>query len=595
MINLSRIKFIDNSLDKIGYLGKAKMRGLILVSMLDAIDGIIMEATDRVILGNMIGPDAVSASVLVSPAFDFGSIFEMLVASGASILYTRAVGNYDRDKSRKILGMASAIALIFGALMSLLSFVGGGLFFASTGAEGHILEYGIEYFFYYRFTFLIMPLYSLLAEILYIDGDSVRIFLSSAALLIGNALLSYLLIPGMGIRGASLGSAIGSVLAFAIVLSHFVCKKYRMIPVFSFDLNALKEMLKIGTTDAVNSGFEFLYGFLLNLFVVRMFGEEYLAVLAVTAFVYEMMSIGAGVNDSMKTMLLSYRGDKDVNAMKSLIIYSIKITVMIGIVFIGVVWLIAPLFPHLYNIDGTGLEAFTVTACRITSLSAMACIFYGVFLEYYLNIGKYRLQLAGNALDTLLIRLLLNVGLGLSFGAMGIWIGEALCTYVCLAIMIFAIYRIYGRESFPFLINNSGKPSLNLSYKAEISDIIKMRDKVEYFLKEHDVPKLAVNLCMFFFEDLSMLISEANEDEKDVHIDVFLRSGKEDLHMVVWSDGKEFDISNPDRIPSGLRPYLVSALVSGFKERKYQLTAGYNRASFIIPYKILIRKANDAS
>ena len=585
MSHKQKLKLLDKSMSKGGYLGRAKMRRMLFVSMLGALQCIIMDATDRILLGNLVGLEAVSGAVLVTPIFEFGTVFEVLVASGASILYARAIGNYDRDKSRRILGMTSVMALMFGAFMSILSFAGEGLFLRASNAHGLVLEYGKQYFYFYRFMFIIEPLRSLLTEVLYIDGDDVRTFLSDFFLLAGNAAVSFLLIPHMGVMGASLGSAIGTTLSFLVILSHFFSKKYRVIPIIAFDAEDFKEILIIGGTDAVNCGMDSIYSFLLNMVVIRIFGEEYLAVIAVTAIIYTMMEVGAGIADAMKTMLMSYRGDNNVNAMKGLVLYGVNVIFVISLVFVGFVWFTAPLYPRIYGIEGLALQSLTVLACRITALSSLAVILYGLFLEYYMDIGKYGLQILGNALDSLFVRILLNVSLGLAFGVIGLWIGEALCTYVCLGIMIVVIYRIYGKERFPFLLENNSDNSMNVSYTADVEAVMAVRDNIENFLKERGTPKSAINLAMLFCEDISLLIRDSNPDKKVLHIDAFVTSGKEELQVVMWYEGELLDLSDSDLIPSDLRIYVISSLVSSYSDSKYQETAGYNRVSFAIPYK----------
>ena len=61
----------------IGILGKAKMKALLFVAILDAIQNIVMEATDRLIVGNLIGSDAVSGEMLIGPALTLGTVFEV--------------------------------------------------------------------------------------------------------------------------------------------------------------------------------------------------------------------------------------------------------------------------------------------------------------------------------------------------------------------------------------------------------------------------------------------------------------------------------------------------------------------------------------
>ena len=570
---------------KVGYLGRAKVRALLLVSIVEALQEIIMTATDKLIIGNIIGADGVSGTMLIYPIFTLGQAFEIMIGSGASVLYIRAVGDYDDEKRRRVMGMSSVVAMAFGLFMCISSLVCGDLFFDAMGAEGIIRTYGEEYFYFYRFSFLITPLLSFLSEIVYIDGDGFRALMSGIGMLIGNAVLSLILTLKIGIIGASLGSAIGTVLALAVVLSHFLVKKYRIRPVFQFNADDLREMFIVGGADSLNCVFDFVYSFLLNIFIIRMFGEKYLAVLAVTSIVYEMMEIGGGVNDAMKTMLLSYRGDRNTRAMRSLTMYGFKVTLIMGTVFIAVIWIAAPLFPVAYGMEPGELANLTAWACRLTALSAVACVFNGVFLEYYLNIGKYKLQIFGNLLDTLVVRLILNVLCACAFGAVGIWIGESICTYVSVALMMAFIYLHYGRDSFPFLLRESGKNTLNLSFCAVPEEIVTARDRLEEFLNEMRIPGRARNLAMLFLEDISVLIREGNASDKTVNVDAYFICGRESMNVVIWSDGEVMDLTDEARGSEGLAGYLVSSLMRGFDESKYQNTAGYNRASFVIPYR----------
>ena len=562
--------------------------------MLGAVQYIVMMVTDRVIVGQMLGSDAVAGVVTISPVFELSSVFESLITTGTVILYTRAIADYDEKKRRTVFGMAITIAVILGVILLAGTFFLEDLFLDASGVTGIVREYASGYFFYYRFTFLIRPLLFLLEELLYVEGDEMRSVASSLSMLFGNAVLSFLLIPYMGIRGASLGSAAGTVIAFLIVLSYYVSKEHRINPIFSFDSGETREMILIGAADSANNLFDCVYSFLINMFITRMYGGEYLVVIAVAELVYEMMIIGGGVGDAMKTMLISYRGDRNEGAMKSLFKYSLKITLVLGVIFVGVIWIIAPGLPVLFGIKGSEMIRLTTWACRLTSLSVIAVIVNELFLDYYINIGKYLLNIVGHFFDSLFIRFASNVMLAFGFGIYGIWAGEAVCTYISVAIMAAVILALYGRNQFPFLLDVGSDNSINMSYRAVVDEIMDARDRAEAFLREKKVPGRAVNLSMLFIEDMSVMIHDANPGEKDVNIDVFITCNPESLQLVLWSDGKNIDIADPDAVPENLRTFLITSLIEGFDESKYQQTAGYNRASFIIPYRRLAVNANRA-
>lgn len=585
----NRIKNVNAGSGSAGYLGRLKVRGLLLVAMVTALQNIILQATDRIILGNLIGADAVSGTVLVAPIISMGRVLDTIVSGGAAVLYTRAVGNYDNKKSRDILGMSMVIAVVFGLFMFAASFFGRDIFISMTGADDPVRTYARQYLHFYSFSFLITPLFALLSEIAYIDGDEIRMVFSNIVLIIGNILLSYFLVLSMGVSGASLGSTLGRFLALVVMASHFLGKKYSIEPGLVFEMNDLKEILKVGGVDCFEDLLNLIYTFIINLFIIHFMGDRYLAVFAISSLIYEFMVVGEGISNSMKTMLLSYKGDKNIEAMRGLLRYGSKFSLLTGSIFIIVIWITAPFFPAIYGITGDMIH-FTAWACRLTALSSLACIFYWVFLDYYLNIGKYRLQMLGWSLDTLIVRTPLNVIFALSFGALGFWIGEALCTYTCLAVMILVILGRYGKASFPFLMESSEKDSLNLSCMSEPGQIVGTRDRMASFLKEKNVPSRAVNLAMLFFEEMCMTIKERNSGAETINIDVFITCYASDINMVIWCDGNPLDLSDADMIPSDLRTYLVSSLLAGFNERRYQPTAGYNRASFMIPYRRTIRE-----
>ncbi|MBQ9504761.1 MAG: hypothetical protein IJU93_07095 [Lachnospiraceae bacterium] len=584
---MSEPKNKDKSQRQGGFLGRAKVNRLMLVSMLEGVQYLIMQATDRVIVGQMLGSDAIAGVMVVAPVFDLVSVFQSLITAGTVILYTRAIADYNDHKRRTIFGMAIVIAVILGLILSGGAILFEDLFLDVTGAQGSVREYARQYLFFYKLPFLIQPLLFLLQEFLYVEGDEIRFLAGHLSLLVGNALLTFILIPYMGMLGASLGSAFGIVLSFCIVLSHYVSRKYRLKPVFTFNADYTREMIFIGIADSFNDLFNFAYIMLLNMFVIRRFGVEYLAVIAVSDFVYDMMSIGGGVNEAMKTMLISYRGDRNEGAMKSLFIYALKITFVLAVIFIGVVWFLAPFLPALFGIEEAEMTRLTIWACRLTSLSVLAVIINELFLEYFIDIGKYFLSIAGNFLDSLLVRFSSNVLFALGFGIYGIWVGEAVCTYISVTIMAAIILWRYGKKQFPFLLDSDSGNSLSISYRAVTDEIMEARDRTEAFLREKNVPGRALNLSMVFVEDMSMMINEANPGEKAVNIDIFITCHPENLQLVLWSDGKNMDIADADAVPENLRSFFISSLIAGFDESKYQQTAGYNRASFIIPYRQL--------
>ena len=567
------------------YLARTKLRKMVFISSLEAVVMIIMVATDRILLGHFIGTDAVSAAVLIEPFLMLCNVFQVLVSKGASILYTRCVGNYENEKSKKILGTGAALAFIFGIIMLIITFLGNEAFFEMNSIHGEVRVYAKQYLSFWGFAFLIMPLLNFLSEILYVDGDETKVLFSNLAFIIGNLICSFFLIPQFGVYGASIGSLIGCVLAVGIVLTHFIPKKYRFVPTLKFDRSDVIEIFKIGSTETVDEVLDLLFVFLLNLFVIRMFGVEYLALMTIVEIVYGLMAFGLGISETLPVLLLSYRSDKNYDALKAIMRYIIRIIIVLSIIYVCAIWIIAPYLPAAVSITDPAMQTLGTNISRLTALSVFGVILYEFLLEYYMNIGMYGLQIFGHVLDSLLIPVFLLLLFGLSLGPMGLGISYLLNNYICFVILLLVVYKKYGKDGFPLIMEKTIEKSMNISYTSDIDSIVGARDKVEKFLREQKVPKSTIYLTMMFIEDLSVLIKDSNDKDDLIHFDVFLICDPQSLSLVLWNDGKEIDMSDEDQVPSDLRAYLVSSLLSRFEDKKYQLTADYNRTRFVIPYR----------
>ena len=77
MFGLKRADNKESSRRREVFLGKAKVNKLFLVSMLGAVQYIVMMVTDRVIVGQMLGSDAVAGVVTISPVFELSSVFDL--------------------------------------------------------------------------------------------------------------------------------------------------------------------------------------------------------------------------------------------------------------------------------------------------------------------------------------------------------------------------------------------------------------------------------------------------------------------------------------------------------------------------------------
>ena len=89
---------------------KKKYNALLVSSLLGWIVSLLGELSDGVIAGIFINEDAVSAVSLVTPIFSFLFFVSGFIAQGTAILFSRASGAFDSEKSQKICGMGLSMS-----------------------------------------------------------------------------------------------------------------------------------------------------------------------------------------------------------------------------------------------------------------------------------------------------------------------------------------------------------------------------------------------------------------------------------------------------------------------------------------------------
>ena len=192
-------------------------------AILIALSGCLGNVVDAIIVGNLIGEDAVSAINLTRPVVQFMYTLNMLLATGAGILVGVEIGKKNMPRAAYFYTLSMAACLIVGLLITAV-----GLFCPGTAtgllcSNAHLYQLTFEYL---SIMLLGAPAYMVmwaLSTMVGVDGSP---RLVSIAILIDNAVnlsldIVFIQFFGWGIAGSSSATIVGHVVGIAIMFWHF--------------------------------------------------------------------------------------------------------------------------------------------------------------------------------------------------------------------------------------------------------------------------------------------------------------------------------------------------------------------------------------
>ena len=540
--------------------------------------------TDNIIVGRVVGEMGLAGINTVVPLFSFCAFIGDLICVGVSFRYADAIGRFEEQRAGSLLGMGILLAVGTGIVMCLTAFAAKGLYFDVLSPALEIRAEGEAYYRYICLVMLIYPIFVLLLEMVYDDGDIVLCNIAYAVQMLGNVGLSIFLCIRMGSGGASLGTLIGTGGSLCILLLHFLKKKNGLKPHLFFSWGELRTFLQYGFTDA---GIYLLWAvlfYILNAFVIHRFGDDTLPVLAVVMGFFELTIVFDGLGQAMKPIVSVYHAEGNGPAVSRTMKVLLRCALIEGILATAAVFILADVMPLAFSLrDPVSIKQSTL-ALRIIapSLTAISVLF--LFSSYYLNVERIGLSVWITVWKDLISILLLSLPLSLLFGVHGLWAGILLAPFLTIAIWYAAVRLGLKEKGFPLLLKKDPDAAdfdLHLSQE----EILETRDKAEEFLKSRDVPAAQRAQAMLLIEDLSLLTAERNRDPGKLCAEWTLLADEEVLRMIYRDCGEVEDLTDPDEKVSSLRSFVVSSCMEKQKSRKYLMTVGMNRTVLELPYE----------
>lgn len=415
----------------------------------------IVMLSGSVIVGNLVGANGLAALNVCTPVFGGASFLSSLLSVGASLVFSRAIGEFDAWRAARVFTQTVALAVLMGAVIYAAMAFGQTAFLDFAGVTGEIRLQAEHYWRFQSFALALTPSVLVMEALVFADGDGAVAMTAGLVHVLGSIGLSVFATRLSGdTGGVALGTAVTLILVLAVTLLHLLRKSNHLKLVFSFSWQDLKATLAASLAD---STIYLCWGILVlvvNAFVVMRFGQDSLALVALAASVVEFSIVFDGVGEALIPLGGMYAGERNYPALRELAWHSARMAILEGVVFGILFFAFAPTLAQWYGIRGDAADLLTDATSVIRTL-ACAMPFMGLLMmvnTHFLVVRHVWLAVSVTFVKDLVCPLIGALLLGVGIGLKGVWLGFAV-GYALAAVYPFAFVRLrFGTDFFPWLL-----------------------------------------------------------------------------------------------------------------------------------------------
>ena len=511
---------------------------------------------DGILVGNLIGNDALTASSLVLPILFVIQLPGFAIGTGGSIIVANLLGKREIKKAKTAFTLSMIIAVGVSLIFTVLSFfVSEPL--AALFCPEEFKELGKQYIFAYLLTDPIVGFTLALACFVSVDNNprlASIMYIVANVFKVGSELLFITVFTGsMKMFGAALSTGVGYLFGGLLVIFYIKSKK-RLLS-FSFKFEAPKEVLvdslKASSSTALNLALTALQMSICNIFISKLIDPNSVdillfGVISNMMFVFDLLL--GGVIQVIPNICGVLYGEKDYYGLK-------KITRLIYLINIGVTTLLIVVlfaFPEFYcQIFGFDASVDPERIRLFIRIFVFAFIPYEIskFNQmYYPTIEKNVPAYVTVICRTVLLMLPLSLILLHTHGLLGYFIGQlsaeaGTVVFTYLFIFIYSRVKKLNKQGL-FLI-----PSLREIDKYDVTvnndkaNASILSQEIEAYALKHNVSFRDASMIALGAEEMVANIIEYGYKVKNHHyyIDVTLKIVEDKMILMIKDDGIVFD------------------------------------------------------
>lgn len=538
---------------------------------------------DKIVAGQMLGEQALSAIALITPLFSVVFFVGVVIAVGSIVCYTYEIGKINKDRASCFFGQGIILSIIAGVVMSVGLFALKGPLFALLDVSQDLVMLTEAFYKWFVVLALLLPLNNVLQEMIYVDGDTHTCNLSCISLTVVNVVASIVLAKHMGMEGVAIGSVVGVVVSDIILLTHFLKKTNTLKFKWHLKVHDCSLVVRLSLVEACDYLFFAAFSYMLTQFVLYKFGEVHLPVLSMMFEVWEFGVIFTGIWLAAEPLINIYRGEENAFCVKRLMGFVNWMIFKEGLFATVGLLLFAPLIVRLFHFSSAALIENAIFAVRVAAIGMLALSFVKVYANYYVHEWPV-CAVTLVAVSALFVPTASCMGFGYAFGINGVWIGLGLAPIFAMAVGILVLTVRYGWKNVPLNLSEELENSHRYVSDMELNpkNIVQLRNHTERILIKENVCSESRMKIMLLVEEMGMIFYERCKGRK-IYAEHVLELEKDCVICTIKDEGPFMDLTEADVLIGDLRMYLVSSLMVNHDNKTYLLTSRYNRHVFKFP------------
>lgn len=576
-----------------GDFGVCKFRRLLFVSCAGLATTNLIDLTDVIIAGNVLGETALTVTNLFWPCIDFEFFVCTAVAAGTAILHSRAVGEFNARRASDLFSNGLILSALTGLILSIGMWFLQGSAVAFYGVTGESLGYLMDYWRVFVIEIAIFPVYVYLNTMIVSDGDSLVSAFSFTTELCVNAVASYFLCRAYGMSGCALGSVISTLAGISVACVHFLRKTNSLSFRWWFSLRDSWAAFVTDLPEASVSLFTAITYAVMNKMLIVWFGEDILPVVAAVVTTNGFILFLYGVAPAAQPIVNVYLAEGNFwsvrRVMRAALVTSFSLGALTGLVlaiFPGVVVrLIGITSPEIAVAAGFAIRAVAY-ACPFFALSLL-------FSAYYLYINRAMLSVSLVALQSLVLPVLLCI-VGAWFGGRnGFWLGYAAASPLAVGIF-FGVLKLIFRDKIEtppwFLDLSRDAYAFAWTLRTDPQAICDVSKSVLTKLETGGASPTTLAKASLLVEDTLMAIRERNDGRAvlaEVQLDIRptdASDGRFVARLLLRDDGIVADADDENGRPeaAAFRDEVLSRVQQTLGSCRSRVTTGFNRREFAL-------------
>ena len=511
---------------------------------------------DGILVGNLIGNDALTASSLVLPILFVIQLPGFAIGTGGSIIVANLLGKRDIKKAKTAFTLSMIIAVGVSLIFTVLSF------FVSEPLAGlfcpeEFKELGKQYIFAYLLTDPIVGFTLALACFVSVDNNprlASIMYIVANVFKVGSEFLFITIFSGsMKMFGAALSTGVGYFFGGLLII--FYIKNKKRLLSFSFKFESPKEVLldslKASSSTALNLALTALQMSICNIFISKLIDPNSVdillfGVISNMMFVFDLLL--GGVIQVIPNICGVLFGEKDYFGLKKIT----RLIYLINVVVTALLVVVLFAFPEFYcQIFGFDASVDPERIRLFIRIFVFAFIPYEIskFNQmYYPTIEKNMPAYVTVVCRTVLLMLPLSLVLLHTYGLLGYFIGQ-LSAEAGTVILTYLFVFIYSRvkklnKQGLFLIpslKEIDKYDVTISNDKENASILSQ--EIESYALKHNASFRDASMIALGAEEMVANIIEYGYKIKNHHyyIDVTLKIIEDKMILTIKDDGIVFD------------------------------------------------------